>query len=139
MPLPRRPDARRISRAVLAIVFIGAGILHFAIPGAYLRIMPPWLPAARALVLVSGACEIAGGLGLLIPRVRRLAALGLVALLVAVLPANVQMLLDANASHASLFWRAMLAVRLPLQVALMAWVWWAAGGRIGIGRPASAD
>jgi len=118
MPAQPTHDARRLSRALLAALFVGAGALHFAIPGAYLRIMPPWLPAPRALVLVSGACEIAGGLGLFHPRLRTPAAVGLIALLLAVLPANVQMLLNASAARASPAWQVALAARLPLQFAL---------------------
>ena len=126
-PQPQARDrGRRNSRVVLAMIFIAAGVLHFVIPAAYERIVPPWLPGPRLLVLVSGACEVAGGIGLLVPAVRRAAALGLIALLIAVWPANVQMLLDAHASHASAAWQAALVARLPLQVVLMAWVWWAA-------------
>jgi uncharacterized membrane protein len=92
----------------------------------YEHIGPPWLPAACLLVLVSGACEVAGGIGLLVPAVRRAAAVGLIALLVAVWPANVQMLMDAHASHASAAWQAALVARLPFQLVLMMWIWWAA-------------
>ncbi|MDB4948935.1 MAG: hypothetical protein JWM27_1584 [Gemmatimonadetes bacterium] len=125
--LPPRKDIRWISRAVLCVLFVAAGVLHFAMPEPYVRIVPPWLPAPRALVYVSGFFEMAGGIGVLPARTRRLAAVGLVALLVAVWPANVQMLLNAHAAGASPSWQAALAARLPVQLALMAWVWWAAG------------
>ncbi len=88
------------------------------------------LPAPRVLVWVSGACEILGGVGLLLAPVRRPAGLGLIALLVAVFPANVQMLVDARA-HGSPGWQeAVLWLRLPLQALFIWWVWRAAVRRI---------
>jgi uncharacterized membrane protein len=103
--------------------------MHFAITGAYMRIMPPWIPLHREMVLLSGACEIAGGAGLLVPRTRRAAGIGLVLLLIAVFPANVQMLLNARAAHASALAQGLLWARLPLQLAIIAWVVYAAGPR----------
>lgn len=114
------------SRMVLAVVFVAAGVLHFVITDSYVRVVPPYLPRPRALVLVSGACEVAGGLGLLVPRVRRAAGWGLVLLLLAVWPANLQMYQDARASGEPVWEQALLALRLPLQLALIAWVWKAA-------------
>jgi uncharacterized membrane protein len=98
-------------------------MLHFLAPGAYERIMPSYLPLHRELIYMSGAAEIAGGLGLLPKRTRRAAGTGLVLLLVPVWPANVQMLLDARASQEPRWWLALLWDRLPLQVVLIAWVW----------------
>ena len=110
-----------IARGALAAVFVGAGALHFTSTESYVQIVPPYLPAPRALVLVSGAAEIAGGLAILVPRLHRLAGLGLIALLVAVFPANVHMALNADQFRgipAALLW-----LRLPLQAVLVAWVW----------------
>jgi uncharacterized membrane protein len=87
--MPRRPPW---SLYLLAALFVGAGLLHFLHPETYLRIMPPALPAPRLLVLLSGVAEMAGGLGLLLPATRRWAASGLLALLLAVFPANIYML-----------------------------------------------
>jgi uncharacterized membrane protein len=115
--MPRRPHW---SLYVLAALFVGAGLLHFLHPAPYLRIMPPWLPAPRLLVLLSGAAEVAGGLGLLLPATRRAAAWGLLALLVAVFPANVYMLQIHEQLHLPAW---ALWVRLPLQPLLMWWVW----------------
>jgi len=112
-----------VSRGLIGVLFVVAGVLHFVVPDAYAAIVPRVLPSPRLLVLISGACEIAGGLGVLVPATRRLAGLGLLALLVAVLPANVQMLLDAHARGASAWWQLALVARLPLQVLLMWWVW----------------
>jgi uncharacterized membrane protein len=97
--------------------------MHFVIPGQYERVMPPWLPRPRELVLLSGAFEIAGGVGVLHPRTRRAAGWGLILLLVAVWPANLQMLLDARASGASALAQTLFLLRLPLQIVLIAWVW----------------
>lgn len=117
------------SRALLAAVFVAAGVLHFAITDSYVRVMPPYLPWPRALVLASGAAEIAGGAGLMVPRLRRAAGWGLVLLLVAVWPANLQMYLDARAGGGTAGAKALLLLRLPLQLAIIAWVWNAAGLR----------
>ena len=111
------------SLVLIAIVFIVAGLLHLLKPAPYIRIVPPWLPAPATLVFVSGIFQILGGIGVLVPATRVAAGWGLIALLVAVLPANVQMLLDAHARHASRLWQLSLALRLPLQAALVWWVW----------------
>ena len=116
----------RISSFILAALFTAAGVLHFVKPGMYVRIMPPWLPRPRELVYVSGVFEILGGLGLLYPPTRRAAGIGLILLLLAVWPANLQMLLNARAAGSALWWQAVLWARLPLQTALIAWVWWSA-------------
>ncbi len=111
------------SRTVTGLVFVTAGVLHFVAPGTYERIMPPYLPFHRDLVYLSGALEVLGGLGLLTERTRAAAGVGLILLLVAVLPANVQMLLDARAADKPSWWLVFLWLRLPLQGVLAAWVW----------------
>jgi uncharacterized membrane protein len=111
------------SLIIMAVLFVVAGALHIIIPQYYLRIMPPWLPAPMALVLISGICEMLGGAGVLLPRTRTAAGWGLIALLVAVVPANVQMLLNAHEANASRLWQGALVVRLPVQVALIYWVY----------------
>ncbi|GAA3937740.1 DoxX family protein [Hymenobacter algoricola] len=124
---------KTLSRYVLALLFIGAGITHFVAPASFLRIVPPYLPAPLLLVYLSGAAELAGGLGLLLPATRRRASWGLLALLVAVFPANVYMLQTHGAGLPVPLWA--LWLRLPLQLVLMAWVWWA--GQEAAGRPAT--
>ena len=106
---------------VLGAVFVAAGILHFVRPAVYEAIMPRYLPAHRTLVYASGVAEIAGGAGVLHPRTRRPAGWWLIATLVAIFPANVEM-----AVHAERFRRIpgpLLWARLPLQGALIGWVW----------------
>jgi uncharacterized membrane protein len=115
---------RLLSLLLLAAAFIAAGVLHFVRPLMFARIVPPFLPWPMALVYVSGVAEILGGLGLLIPALRPWAGLGLIALLVAVFPANVYMAVAPERAGFGLapVW---LWLRLPLQVLLIAWVWWA--------------
>lgn len=120
-----RDVLRTVARWALAAAMTGIGVLHFARPEPFVRIVPDWLPAPLALVLVSGAAEIALGLGLLVPRTRRLASLGLLALYVAVFPANLHMavhgiqLEPGGTMPAWAMW-----ARLPFQVVFMAWAWW---------------
>ena len=118
------------SRVVLGSLFGVAGALHFLFPNAYERIVPPYLPLHRESVYLSGALEIAGGVGLLDGRTRRIAGIGLVLLLVAVWPANVQMLLDARATRKPPWWVTLLWARLPLQRVLVALVWRASHPRV---------
>jgi uncharacterized membrane protein len=108
---------------ILALFFIVAGAMHFVIPHAYEQIVPSGFPAPFAIVLVSGALEIAGGIGLLIERTRKVAALCVVLLLIAVWPANFQMLYDAHARGASNVYQILLVLRLPLQIPLIYWTW----------------
>jgi uncharacterized membrane protein len=110
-------------RTLTGSAFIVAGLLHAAAPGAFEKIMPPYLPHHRALVYWSGAAEVLGGLGLLPRRTCGAAGVGLILLLAAVLPANVQMLLDARSAGKPPWWVALLWLRLPLQAVLAAWVW----------------
>lgn len=121
------PDAplRAASVVVLAAAFVGAGVLHFVKPRTFEAIVPPSLPAPRALVLISGAAEIAGGIGLLVGSLRPWAGWGLVALLVAVFPANLYMAREWK-TFRRVAPRWALVVRLPLQLVLIAWVLWAA-------------
>ena len=112
-----------MGRTILAVFFVVAGSLHFLFPDPYLRMMPPFLPWPSALVWISGAAEIAGGIGLLLPRWRRFAAYGLVLLLIAVFPANIYMAV-AQVRFSGLLGQPWFQwFRLPLQVPLILWVW----------------
>jgi uncharacterized membrane protein len=114
-----------LARLLLGVFFIVAGILHFVFPAAYASVMPAWLPWHAALVAVSGVAEIAGGAGVLAPWpvVRRAAGWGLIALSIAVLPANVQMLQDGWAAHRPAWQLALLVLRLPMQGLIVWWIW----------------
>lgn len=110
-----------LARLPLALIFVGAGILHFLRPGMYEAIMPDQLPAHRELVYASGVAEIAGGIAVLPQKSARWGGWFLIATLVAVFPANVNM--AVNPERFGKIPEALLWVRLPLQVLLMAWVW----------------
>lgn len=111
---------RMLGRMVFATLFIAGGVGHFVLTDAYVRIVPPYLPQPRALVWISGIAEFALGVMLLARPTRPFAAWGLIALLVAVFPANVFMW-----QHPDVFgvppWVCLL--RLPLQGLLIAWAW----------------
>ena len=102
-----------------APVFLLAGALHFTHTRFYVSIMPPYRPAHRELVYASGVAEIAGGLGLLVPRLRRAAGWWLIATLAAVFPANVHMALHPEQFRG--IPRAALYARLPVQVLFVVW------------------
>jgi uncharacterized membrane protein len=105
----------------MGLVYIAAGFAHFFFTRFYMRIMPDYLPVHRELVLLSGAAEIAGGLGVLVPATRRTAAWGLVLLLIAVMPANVWMVQHPERFPGVPLWAMWL--RLPLQLPLIWWAW----------------
>ena len=111
-----------VFRSLFALFFVVAGIAHFVFPDVYARIVPPYLPQPRLLVLISGIAEIAGGVGILVPKTRRMAAFGLVVLLIAVFPANIYMAI-AHVPFAGMAGKSWLQwLRLPLQAPL---IWWA--------------
>jgi uncharacterized membrane protein len=109
------------SQRLIGLIFVGAGVNHFVIPRAYRQIVPPRFGDPARLVAISGFAEIAGGVGVLLPRTRRLAGLGLLALLAAVSPANVYMARNPTRFARIPGWT--LYARLPLQPLLMWWVW----------------
>lgn len=117
---------RRASRWLLILIFSMAGVTHFLRPHPFEAIVPAWLPNAGLLVEISGVAELLGAIGLALTPTRRAAGWGLLVLLVAVFPANVQMLLLARGQGASALWQAALWARLPLQPLLMWLVWWTA-------------
>ncbi|MDQ2833350.1 MAG: DoxX family protein [Acidobacteriota bacterium] len=112
-----------VVRTLFAVLFLVAGALHFLFSRLYLKIMPPLLPAPLILIYLSGAAEIAGGAGLLIPATRRAAAWGLVALLIAVLPANIYMAV-AHVPMPGIMGQSWAQwLRIPLQLPLIYWAW----------------
>jgi uncharacterized membrane protein len=115
---------RTVLRWLLTMFMVVAGANHFVAPAAYVAMMPSALPAPAALVYTSGVAEILGGLGLILPATRRLAGWGLIALFVAIFPANINMAVH----HLPLGGREVpnwaLWARLPLQAVLVAWAYW---------------
>jgi len=114
----------------MGLTYVLAGVLHFVAPKLYEQVVPPQFPRPRTLVYLSGVAEVVLGVGVLFERTRRLSAWGLIALLVAVFPANVYMAtaddLDLERVPAQLRDPpdAALWARLPFQAVLVAWAWW---------------
>lgn len=115
-------------RAVMGLFYAVAGVTHFLSPRAFERIVPPQLPRPRALVFLSGVAEVVLGVGVLFERTRRVSAWGIIALLIAVFPANVHMVSEdmapdlvpgrfADAARLAAW------VRLPMQAVLIGWAW----------------
>jgi uncharacterized membrane protein len=113
---------KTIMKLLLAVFFIGAGVNHFVNPDFYVNIMPPYLPWHLDLVYLSGVFEIVFGAMLLIPRLSRAAAWGIIAVLIGVFPANIHMAVNSHLypEISPIF----LMLRLPLQGALIAWAYW---------------
>ena len=116
---------RRIALLGLSAWFLLNGVNHFVITDVYVSTMPTYLVAPLALVYISGIFEILGGLGVLHPRTRRLAGWGLIALLIAVFPANIEMARRAE-EFAEIASPTILFARLPFQIVFIAWVYFAA-------------
>ena len=116
--------SRPMNRAALTAgpFFVVAGLLHFVKPRMYEAIMPEWLPAQRELVYASGVAEIIGGLALLHRRTRRFGGWWLIATLLAVFPANVNMALNPQDYENVPGGEVALWARLPFQAAFIAWV-----------------
>lgn len=115
--------ARTLSKWLIGVALIGAGVNHFLKPHFYTRIMPPYIPRHLELVYISGIFEILGGLGLLIPKTDRWAGYGLIGLLLAVFPANIYMAQNTEL-YAKFAPASALYLRLPLQFVLIAWIYW---------------
>ncbi len=118
-------------RVILAISIIVVGVTHFVVPEEYVKIVPPQLPYPLGLVYLSGFYEILGGIGLLVPPVSQAAAWGLLALFIAVYPANINMAVNLiKIEHIpNSPW--VHVVRLPLQAVLIAWAWWYTKSSVG--------
>jgi len=113
---------------IMGLFYLVAGINHFRSPLTYLAIMPPYIPWPRAMVYISGAAEILGGIGVLVPdgfafpRTRAFSAWGLVAMLVAFLPVHINMCLHPEQFASVPLWA--IWARLPLQLPLIGWAWY---------------
>jgi uncharacterized membrane protein len=107
---------------LLGFLFVFAGVSHFLRSSFFVSIVPPYLPWPLALVYISGVFEVVLGMLLLIPRTRRVAAWGLIALLVAVFPANLHMAFHPDSYPE--FSPVALWARLPFQGLFIAWAFW---------------
>jgi uncharacterized membrane protein len=135
--LPPQADAYRmntmksISKYLLALFMVATGTMHFVNPGFYLQIMPPYLPFHREAVYLSGFFEAAFGLLLLFPRLTRLAAWGIIALLIAIFPANIYVYQHQDIIPAPPI---VHFLRLPLQAVFILWAYWHTRVDVGKGR-----
>lgn len=103
----------------LALLFIVSGIFHFKKPKMYLKIMPPYLPFPKALVVISGIAELTAGIGLFLFNSQRIAAWAIIGMLIAFLPVHIHMLTDIKASMGLPKW--VLTARIPLQLVFIYW------------------
>lgn len=119
---------KRVARALMSLFMVASGVLHFVVVDIYASMIPASFPAHRMLVWVSGVAELAGGIGLWVPwpRVRRAAAWGIVALLVAVYPANINMAINHVSPPGMHMTPFALWARLPFQLLFIAWAIWLA-------------
>ena len=118
------PRLKEIFRAILSVSIIVVGITHFVKPLEYASIVPPQFGDRLAMVYISGFFEILGGIGLVIPFVSVAAAWGLIALFIAVFPANIYQAIhsipiEGIPHHPLFYW-----FRLPFQAVFIAWAWW---------------
>lgn len=119
-----RTNCSAISRWVLAIFFTAAGLAHFLKPSYYLAVIPPWIPFPAAMNVISGFFEILFGVLVLPVKTRKLAGWGLIALLIAVFPANIHLALHSEIFPGVPPWLSW--ARLPFQAVFIFWVWKAA-------------
>lgn len=110
------------ARRSYGLTFVFAGVMHFLVPRRYEAIMPPYVPAHREMVMISGAAEVLGGLAVLVPRLSRPARWWNLVLLAAIFPANVHMAVNPDEIEGLPdIPRWLLWVRLPFQAVFMAW------------------
>jgi uncharacterized membrane protein len=118
--------AKRVLLWLMSAFYVFGGVYHLVNPGFYLPMMPPYLPWHRELVFVSGVAEIVLGVAVLTPGLRHLAVLGIIAVLIAVFPANLHIAMNdvplAGAADGAGIWN---WVRLPFQALFIAWAWYA--------------
>ncbi len=117
---------KKISLVIMIIFYIGAGINHFWHPAGYYSIIPPYLPDHYLINILAGIAEIGGGLLLIFPATRKFAAYGIIAMLIAFLPAHIYMIQEGGCmgpkpALCAPLWLAWL--RLPVQAVLIWWAW----------------
>lgn len=114
---------RTLSRFALALFFIVAGTAHFIMPATYLAIMPTYVPWPAAMVALSGVAEVLGGVGICFRATRAASGWALIALLIAVFPANIHAISTGMVigEHSIPAW--MLWARLPFQLLFIAWIY----------------
>ena len=119
--------SRRLARLLLALAYAAVGVVHLKSPEGFLPIMPDWVPFPCEVVLATGVAEIAGAIGLMIPRLRIAAAWGLAAYAVCVFPANIKHAVEAVAINGQVLGWGYHGPRLLFQPVLIWAPLWAAG------------
>lgn len=117
--------ARAIARTMLSAIYLAAGVLHLAAPGPFVSITPPWVPFPEQVVALTGLAELAGAFGLMVPRLRRAAGIGLALYAVCVFPANIQHAMDSLGRPEALSGLWYHVPRLLLQPVIVWWALWA--------------
>lgn len=117
---------RRLTLLALIFCYFAAGVVHCLVPHIFLRILPPWVPYPHATILATGACEIAGALGLLLPRTRKLSGVMLTLYALCVYPANIMHAVNDLSTGTGLGWGYHYP-RLFLQPLICWWSLWASG------------
>lgn len=125
MSAVRWTSLRTVARIVLALAFLAAGVLHLAVPGPFLGITPDWVPFPEQTIVLTGLTEIAGSVGLMIPRLRSAAGIGLAIYAVCVFPANIRHAIDDLGSVTPLLGWAYHGPRLLFQPVIVWWALWA--------------
>ncbi|MBX2827119.1 MAG: DoxX family protein [Flavobacteriaceae bacterium] len=106
---------------LLGLLFVGAGVTHFTKSKWYEKVMPPYIPAHKEIVLLSGMIEMIFGLMLLNAETQKIAAFGIMGLLVLFFAVHIHMLRDERASLKLPKW--ILVLRLLLQFGLIYWAY----------------
>ncbi len=113
----------RIPLLIIALFFLIGGIAHFVVMDFFVMTMPDYLNYHQELVIISGVFELLGAIGILVPQTRLLAGYGLIALVVAVFPANINMALHPEKYQGMS--QLALYIRLPFQILFVGFIWWA--------------
>ncbi len=125
--MPRQSPARTALRWLLALIYFAAGVIHIRSPGGFLAITPDWVPFPQAVVFWTGVAEIAGAIGLMVPRLRHAAGIGLALYALCVWPANIHHAFgDIAVGGKTLPW-AYHGPRLVLQPVIIWWALWVGG------------
>jgi len=109
-------------RWLMIAFYLVAGVVHLRSPEAFLPIMPDWVPFPRETVLLTGIAELAGAVGLMVPRLRYAAGIGLALYALCVFPANIKHAVDGVVLGGTRLGWGYHAPRLLLQPVL---IWWA--------------
>ncbi len=120
----RGPDLRTAAAVGLGLVFLLTASGHFLQTEPMVQMLPAWVPGRAPLVYLTGVLEIAIAIGFFIPRLRQLAGLSAVAVLILFFPANIYAALNQVPMGGHAWGPVYLLVRAPLQLILVVWAWW---------------